>query len=55
MEQDQSLLIQQLSQYQQQLESDDLTSDEFDDISRKISRIKVKIFLNGVRDGNDDS
>lgn len=36
-----------LSKYEEKLENDSLTKDEAAEIARKISRIKIKIFLSG--------
>ena len=43
-----------LSHYQEQLESDNLTPEQQRELMQKISRLKVRIFLNGVEEeGND--
>ncbi len=38
-------LKEELSKYEEQLNDDSLTPEERNDISKKISRIKIKIFL----------
>ena len=44
-----------LSLLEKQLDSDDLSPEQRQQLMRKISRLRVRIFLDGVRGGSDDS